>query len=388
MSQYFLAASTRFADYFRFERATGAITTLDGLRGIAVLLVLLRHATLPFQGQGEPILPILGWDVATIFINGWIGVDLFFVLSGFLIAHHIMKARDLMEGQFHWRSYIAKRALRIVPAYLFVMFIVVAGLIPGYRIAEEHLGLRVGYHLLFLQDYLPANIVVSFWSLGVEEKFYLLAPFLLLLLGVMRSFRQRALLIGALIFCGIVLRCWTAVTYPEVMTYQAYFPIFRSPFHLTMDGLLLGVLCAVICRDQLVVRWLKRGAIPRYLLWGGCTVIGGFLAIGDLLGDITLFDKILQPTLIAVGFATILLGTILGAGHGALLESDSLFFLSRISYPLYLIHLPLIPLGLALSGINAGFVSFLVVFAVLSLMAGLFIHYAVEKPFLILKARV
>jgi peptidoglycan/LPS O-acetylase OafA/YrhL len=388
MSQYVLAGATGFTGYFRFERTAGAISALDGLRGIAVLLVLLRHATLPFQGQGEPVLPFFGRDLATIFINGWIGVDLFFVLSGFLIAHHIMNTRDRYSGCWQWQPYLAKRALRIVPAYVFVMFVVVAGLIPGYQIVEDYLGLRVGYHLFFLQDYLPANIVVSFWSLGVEEKFYFLAPLLLLMLGALRSVRQKLLAIGLLVFCGIVLRCWTALMHPEVTTYQAYFPIFRSPFHLTMDGLLFGVLCAVIYRNRSSIGWLNRPGCAGYLFWGGCAVIASFLSVNNLLSDITLFDKILQPTLIAVGFAATLLGTVLGAGQGGLLESDSLFFLSRISYPLYLIHLPLIPLALAISGVNAGFISFFAVFAVLSLVTGLVIHYAVEKPFLILKARV
>ena len=126
----------------------------------------------------------------------------------------------------------------------------------------------------------------------------------------------------------------------------------------------------------------------QYSVVDGLAVIGSFLAVNNWLADITLFDKIFQPTLIAAGFAAILLGTVSGEGRGGLLESDSLFFLSRISYPLYLIYLPLIPLALTISGVNAGFVSFLAVFGVMSLLAGLFIHYAVEKPFLIVKARV
>ncbi|NKB20242.1 MAG: acyltransferase family protein [Alphaproteobacteria bacterium] len=336
--------------YFRFERSVGAISALDGLRGIAVLLVLLRHATLPFQGQGEPILPMFGWDAATIFMNGWIGVDLFFVLSGFLIAHHIMNTKDRDAGQFGWRPYLSKRALRIVPAYLFVMFIVVAGLIPGYRIAEEHLGFRVGYHLMFLQDYLPANIVVSFWSLGVEEKFYLLAPFLILIIGALKTPNQRAIFLLSLVVLGLVLRSLVAAKHPEINSYQPFFPVFRSPFHLTMDGLVLGVLCATVYRDPAALTWLKTGWRPHLVFGAGCLVIGGLLAVENLLGSITLFDKVFQPTLIAVGFSAVLFGVLHGAGAGQPLKSDSLFFLSRISYPLYLIHVPLIPLALTMGG--------------------------------------
>ena len=281
-----------------------------------------------------------------------------------------------------------KRALRIVPAYLFVMFVVIAGLIPGYKIVEAHLGFRVGYHLLFMQDYLPANIVVAFWSLGVEEKFYLLAPVLLIALTALPRSSQR---VGVLLFAvvvAIILRFCTALSYPELASYPEYFRNFRSPFHLSYDGLLLGVLCATVYREKKLSTWLSSGNRPQYLFWCGCVAIIGFLSVENLLGNITLFDKIFQPTIIGLAFAAILLGVLLGAGEGCHLKSDSLLFLSRISYPLYLIHLPLIPLASVLSGSGSSFLAFFAVFAVLSLAAALFIHFVVEKPFLILKDRI
>ncbi len=299
-----------------------------------------------------------------------------------------MRSRDRYDGVWRWRPYLTKRALRIVPAYFFVMFVVIAGLIPGYRIVEEHLGFRIGYHLLFLQDYLPANIVVAFWSLGVEEKFYLLAPFLLIALAALPHSSQR---LGFLLFAvvvAVILRFCTAVSYPELTSYPEYFRVFRSPFHLSYDGLLLGVLCATVYRDEKLSAWLSLGNRPHYIFWFGCIVIVGFLSVENLLGDVTLFDKIFQPTVIALAFAAILLSVLHGAGESCYLKSDSLLFLSRISYPLYLIHLPLIPLASALSGNSPSFLAFLTVFAVLSLTAALFVHYAVEKPFLILKDRI
>ena len=80
-------------DYFSLTRKTTAISALDGLRGLAIVLVLLRHATLPFQTTEIPILPVLGWDAATPLLNGWIGVDLFFVLSGFLISTVLIREK-------------------------------------------------------------------------------------------------------------------------------------------------------------------------------------------------------------------------------------------------------------------------------------------------------
>ncbi len=81
----------RVARYFAIERGRGAIKGLDGLRGIAILLVLGRHGIRPFYDPADPVLPIGSWDASIPFINGWMGVDLFFVLSGFLISHHIIR---------------------------------------------------------------------------------------------------------------------------------------------------------------------------------------------------------------------------------------------------------------------------------------------------------
>ena len=67
-----------------------------------------------------------------------------------------------------------------MPAYYAVLLIVAFGLVSFYPVPAENWGFRLAYHLLFLQDYLPADFNVVFWSLGVEEKFYLLAPFLVL----------------------------------------------------------------------------------------------------------------------------------------------------------------------------------------------------------------
>lgn len=75
--------------YFSVGTVPGAIPELDGLRGIAILLVLLRHAARPVFDEHGEIFSLGGWDIAVPLLNGWMGVDLFFVLSGFLITHHL-----------------------------------------------------------------------------------------------------------------------------------------------------------------------------------------------------------------------------------------------------------------------------------------------------------
>lgn len=385
--------------YFSFSRTPFAIAELDGLRAIAILLVVFRHALHPLQKGHDALLPIWGWDLATPFVNGWIGVDLFFVLSGFLITCHLMRqnighSEQVAPGKsvWTWRRYLSARALRIVPTYLFVIAIVVAGLIPLYHIPGELMGLRIGYHLLFLQDYLPANIVVSLWSLGVEEKFYLLAPFLIL--ATMRFGKpwQRYSLLGGIILLPTLFRILTAMGNPQINEYQQFFQTFRSPFHMSFEGLIIGVLAAQLFMDKaLMARWRARGVFG-YMLLGGTVLIGAHLLLTDLMASITWYDKSLQPLMIALGFGAVLLAVIANGKDHPLLNSWGALVMARISYPLYLIHLPLVPLALAVQGGAAsgllGIASFSVLFISISILAALAIHFVVEKPFLLLKERV
>ena len=80
-----------FLEYLSVSRRQGAIPELDGLRGIAILLVLARHAVRPIYEQHGELLRLGNWDIAYPLLNGWMGVDLFFVLSGFLVSHHLLK---------------------------------------------------------------------------------------------------------------------------------------------------------------------------------------------------------------------------------------------------------------------------------------------------------
>lgn len=381
-----------FAGYFSFARTAHAIPELDGLRALAIVLVVFRHALHPLEPQGGHLLPIGGWDLATPFVNGWVGVDLFFVLSGFLITCHLARARAPGRA-WSWGRYLTARALRIVPTYLFVIAIVVAGAIPLYVVDGPYLGFRLVYHLLFLQDYLPANIVVSFWSLGVEEKFYLLAPPLMLLAASIRSVGRRYALLGALIVLPTLFRVLTARAHPEIADYESFFPVFRSPFHVAFDGLAVGVLCAHLHMDRaLIERWRERGVF-RLAFAAGLALVLAHLVASDLMETITWYDKSLQPLMISLGFGLILIAVVSDGGAHPVLCSWTALVLARISYPLYLIHLPLVPLAMAFypdaaSGGVLGIANHTVFFVSLSILLALAIHFAVEKPFLLLKDRM
>lgn len=377
--------------YFRFNRIGGGIDALDGLRALAVILVLLRHAAFPVAtATGGPVWPIGGYDLVTPFLNGWIGVDLFFVLSGFLIGGHLLRQE---AATFRWQHYLCQRALRIVPTYWFVLALVVAGAIPLFKVEGQIVAMRVAYHLLFLQDYLPPNIVVAFWSLGVEEKFYLLAPVLLLLGSTwIRDSRQRLGLLFAVGLLAILSRSLLALHDPTTPAYVDFVRTYRFPFHHCVDTLVIGVIAAMLHRD-LKAAAKARAGLGNVLAWGGLAVIGWMLVSGVLLGVIDWWDKTLQPDLIGAAFGAVVLGCALGGGPQALLSCFALRVVARISYPLYLIHMALIPLCWHLAGGGSAdggrtLVVFLPVFLGVSFLAALAIHFVAEKPFLVLKDRI
>lgn len=385
----------RIVEYLRFERNPGGIDALDGLRGIAILLVLFRHGIRPFYDPNSAALPIGGWDLMTPMTNGWMGVDLFFVLSGFLVTHHIMRR---WGDRFRWgdvSQYFTKRVLRIVPAYFAFLFIVVAGLIPMYEIPQENLSRQTLYHVLFLQDYIPGRIVVAFWSLGVEEKFYFLIPFLMVPLLRIRSTRTRLTAIAALLCVPITLRIITYLQNEGFASYAEFFWTLRSPFHLACDALLIGTFCALLYQHREEFPLLESAAFNRALFWSGILWVGYLLFARPLTNSLDWFRATLLFPALAVGFGAILLSLALKPGrYSRVFCSPVLFFFSKISYSLYLVHMVFIDSVYHLATYIPGFESlprggqfliYMPIYTGVSIAAALALHYLVEKPFLLLK---
>jgi peptidoglycan/LPS O-acetylase OafA/YrhL len=407
--------------YFSMERPVSSIPQLDGLRAIAILLVLLRHGirSRSWESHFIPVWPVPQWhywDAAIPLLNGWMGVDLFFVLSGFLISSHLLKSlssksatpfKEFADKQsppvkrmpLHWiLTYALKRLLRIVPAYYAVLFVVVGGLLPFYPVSPKALEFRLGYHLLFLQDYLPANIVVAFWSLGVEEKFYLLAPFLWLACMRLKGLKNQILVLGLLSLLPAVFRTLVAFHETFPIPYEHYFRVYRSPFHMSVEGLLLGSVCALVYQHRQQLVWWQHVRVQPTLLFVGSVTIAVLLCGMLLLKDITPLWIIVGPLVIALAFSGLLLGCCMGRSFWTQwLTHKAFFFFSKISYSLYLVHMLFmevgwravfwlfptsqqLPLGLQ-------FLVYFPVYIALSVSAALLLHYVVEKPFLLLKDR-
>jgi peptidoglycan/LPS O-acetylase OafA/YrhL len=344
-------------------------------------MVFLRHAV--YLGG----YPSAGTPLDRLMLNGWIGVDLFFVLSGFLISRPFFGPR-----RQRWRPYLLRRALRILPAYWVALGLSAAGMFPLHPVAAAELPRRLVQHLLFLQDYTPADIVVAFWSLGVEEKFYLLVPLLIPLVVALRSSGlQYSALLGVLLV-GPASRALTWFAGGAPADYDDFFTLFRSPFHVCIDGLFLGVLLAKLERAR-SERIRPGGA--RLSFYAGAVALLVLTAGTELLHDLGFAAVVLRPLLLAVIFAAMVGGAIFG-GAPRLFARALPRALGRVSYSLYLVHVPLVPAALLLARQATGsaadrlpaFAVFLAVYAALTLAVTALLYLGVERPFLRLKSRL
>ncbi len=346
-------------------------TQMDGLRGIAIALVFLKHS---FYGR--------------IARGGFIGVDLFFVLSGFLISY-LLYTEILKTGGIHYGHFYMRRLLRIYPAL--VLLVILTGV--AYRIAPHLIALapsplsfkRQAFDVLFYYSNVNrGNLFAHTWSLAVEEQFYLFWPVLLPILFV--RFRRRnavlahVLLIGAFLLERIAL--WNAgYNTPLGATYAA--PFCHS------DGLVMGSLLALLLtrHDGSLV------PIPvlRTSSLGLAFLLIFFTAAQWLTLDFRWMHSVgyIAVALISSGVVLTALYASPGSFLHKLLSLRSLVFLGRRSYGFYLYH----PVVMALTEplrVSHSYVNLFAVVALnlsLSLLLTELSYRFLEQPMLRLKAR-
>ncbi len=209
---------------------------LDGLRALAALLVLYFHSSLIVDKPEDGLL--LYYHKLTMV--GWCGVDLFFVISGFLITGILM---DTAKRKNCFRYFYIRRAVRIFPLYYMVLLVSFVGFSAYYP--DYQVGSREVYYLLYLQNWFKLigfNDVVyfnHFWSLAVEEQFYLVWP-AVFVLAYRRSFAVPLCII--LIVACVLLRAY--------LVSQGYYEISYTITITRIDGLVLGGLLAYVLRHN------------------------------------------------------------------------------------------------------------------------------------------
>ena len=362
------------------QSVRGRLDRIDLLRGVAVLLVMLRHLQVP-----RPIDPAwLGTAIDLARRPAWSGVDLFFVLSGFLVSGLLFQEYRRF-GSVQVGRFLIRRAFKIYPGFYFMLAAV-------YLLAHWTGGaperIQLLRQALFIQNYfpIPSQIWIHTWSLAVEEHFYLL-----LAIAASWAFRPgrmpptwRAQVTGFAVVALTVLAARVVATMAALG--QGWDPVkVYSPTHLRIDSLLFGVLLSAL-RHFNPDGWQRLVARRRTVL-----------AASALLLSSTLWFELADPATSTLGY------TFCYLGYGGVLvwlisapESGrprpgwwrGLVVIGTYSYPIYLWHLPVREFALPAVARMVGPLSLAgsaAVYLVGSIVVGMGLGKLIELPFLRLR---
>lgn len=313
------------------------ITALDGIRGAAVILVLADHLFWSNDHTGSPFFDLL----SAIRNSTYVGVNLFFALSGFLITGILL---DTLNLPHFFRTFYARRALRILPLYYgsLVFLLLLTG--PMHFVWS-------GWQYYFLTY--TANLAVRraapldlgffninhFWSLQVEEQFYLFWPLVLY-----RFRRLETVLRISLVSCAAILgiRIFLIAMRKHPAFSGVYLPY--APTYSCADNILFGCALCVALRTrwrETVLRWAPRvlAASAVVLLIAGIYNHGLYWANDDCL-PARLFIPTLGFSLIGISCAAIIAMTLkVGSGTQRLFQNRILRFFGKYSYGIYVFHM-------------------------------------------------
>ena len=374
------------------------IPTLDGMRGLAVLAVLAFHFAWTFPGE-DPAQAVTLADKAAVHMHdflwsGWTGVDLFFVLSGFLITRGLVAPSKKPLGT-RMKMFWMRRVLRIFPLYYAV--VIVGSIIC---LAMGHWIPTIAYWI-YMQNYVLAfddevmRWTAHFWSLAIEEQFYFVWPIVALVTP-----RRRLLpIILVVILACVMLRAGITLKghFWDDLTIKKF--VYRATF-TRCDGLLMGALAAVLQREfdhPLAYAWRR---MRKVVLIGTAVALLGLYAVAHGLNDYDRRVMVVGYFVLAVFFAA----AVSMCGDGVVSERMRKFLSSRplvacgkVSYGMYIFHWPLVvwlvpriekfqePLGtIPRVGLNLGVI---VLATTLMYVAAAISYRFFESPFLKLKGR-
>ena len=366
------------------------IPPLDGVRGLAILVVLVHNAAWIAE-SGEHLLFKL---VVALASTGWIGVQLFFVLSGFLITGILLDSKGKRE---FFRSFYIRRALRILPPYFFVvgLMVVLAATISWSPEWSRAVLAHQWSYWFYVSNWIqPFNLGIPgfshLWSLAVEEQFYLLWP---LVAWLLPRHRFRTACVGLVVVTPLIRLGLRLVGLPEATAYM--FTVAR------WDALAAGALVAVLVRESSGRAWLERWRGTIGLTAGACTL----LLAGWLHGfhSDAVAVQVVGQSLVLCGSASLIAAAVADDSRApirlqAQLSRPWLRMLGKYSYAMYLFHFPISQLLAALFGEQVRGADtlwrlprlgvYVVMVFGLTLLAAMASWRLIEKPFLDLKDRI
>jgi len=359
--------SRTYADKGRFQQ-------LDLLRALAISLVLFRHMSLLACSPHS----VFGVMQNTIFRGGWIGVDIFFVLSGFLVSGLLFREYQ-KYGAISFRQFFLRRGFKIYPAYWAMLSL---GAIVAWCFGHAKPFSTYLISLLFLQNYGPF-VWAPTWSLAVEEHFYITLPLLLMALIAWR--KTKPFISMPLIFVGITAACTTMrVLHGMLHPFSQEGSVF--PTHLRIDSLMFGVLISY---------WYHFHNDTFARITRDKTVLFGILGAAMLIPAFV-WDQAQTPFIYTFGYNLLYLGS------GFLLVSSlswkhrtsglikGIAAIGGDSYSIYLWHpiVNLFALGILCDASPLMWGCYLCAYLAGSIVFGTFMARVVEKPALALRDRL
>ncbi len=317
---------------------------------------------------------------------GWIGVDLFFVLSGYLIGGQLL-APLAREQSIQLGRFFARRIFRIMPAYFVTL--AVYFLLPSWREYPD-MAQPLWKFLLSIQNIaLHGGTAFSHaWSLAIEDQFYLALPLILILIS---CWPRAGIIIPCMIFIGgLALRAFLAWQNPGDggVSFRGFQSWIYYPTWTRLDPLVFGVVLAAI--EKFRPSWWQRLMDGALWLWlpGLAAIVYG-LYIGE--GDLTVASCIWQFPLIAFGMAALLVCAVSPRLLFRRIEIPGAAFLASIAYSVYLSHKLVIHAvtrfcsghSIALTSVPALLLVEVSIYAV-----GLVLFLSIERPFLQLRHRI
>ena len=348
------------------------ISGLDTLRAIAIILVLMCHYEI-FVSH-KPTFGFLGKI-------GWVGVDLFFLLSGYLISNQIFSS-IVNQRDFSLKTFYYRRVLRTLPNYLLVLGIYF--LIAAFR--ENEILQPLWKFLTFTQN-VNLNVGTAFshaWSLCIEEQFYLIFPVLALLISYTKSRQTGWLIVLGTLVAGIALRSalWIYYVQDSGSFVHAYYSKIYYSTWCRLDELVLGVSIGML-KNFDKNRWLRFVEKGNFILIFGLigSTIAGYLFFQY---HFSLLMAAIGYPLLAISFAALTIAALSPTCYLHNIKIPGAASLAFWSYAIYLVHKPLMVITntmlLKLNVTNPSLVVFIAM--LVSVFSGWLLYFCIEAPIL------
>jgi peptidoglycan/LPS O-acetylase OafA/YrhL len=357
---------------------------LDHLRALAIVLVFFFHYFI--LSGGEP-----NW-LPSYAKFGWTGVDLFFVLSGFLISSQLFL--EIKQGKrISYKDFFLKRFFRIIPAYL-----VVVGIYFCFPFFREKESLPPIWKFLTFTQNLGTNLkdfgtFSHAWSLCVEEHFYFFLPIILFFFQITNLFKKAYWLLIILFLLGFAVRIysWNNFYIPTINNENSWLYWYKFIYYPTynrIDGLLVGVSIAGMYQFS-----------PN--LWNQISKFGNLNILLSLViltcayflcyEEQTFYASIFGFPLVSIGYGFLVIGAISPTSFLYKWNSKTTTFIAKLSFAIYLIHKGIIHITQNLfENLNVKIESNLMMFICIAngIICAYLLNLLIERPFMKLRKRI